>query len=72
MYDLVLLNAMARGSLVMDRNQADIIFSPDTTVPYEVVEEVDETTGLTNRSVRDKVEVPIVTPFDVDVFMTLL
>lgn len=31
-YDLVLMNAIARGNIVTDRNEADIIFSNDTTI----------------------------------------
>ena len=68
-YDLAMLNAKARGNVVSDRNQADIIFSNDTTTPYEVVTEVDEDTGLERRVVKDKTNVPIVTAFDLDYFM---
>jgi hypothetical protein len=69
LYDLVMLNAIARGNVVEDRNQADIIFSNDTTTPYEVITEVDEVTGFVKRTVRDKTEVPIITAFDLDYFM---
>lgn len=68
-FDLVALNAMARGNIVTDRNQADIIFSNDTTVPYEVVTEIDEVTGIGKRVVKDKQDVPIITAFDTDYFM---
>lgn len=68
-YDLVMMNAIARGSIVTDRNEADIIFSNDTTVPYEIVNEFDEVTGTTKPVVKEKPEVPIITAFDADYFM---
>lgn len=68
-YDLAMLNAMARGTVVTDRNEADIIFSNDTTVPFEIIVEKDETTGEEKRVVKDKVDVPIITSFDTDYFM---
>ncbi len=66
LYDLVALNARSRGEIVTDRNEADIIFSNDTTVPYEVITTVDEETGISKREIRDKTEVPIITAYDVD------
>ena len=69
LYDLVTLNAIARGKIVHDRNQADIIFSNDTTVPYEVVSERDETTGIEKPVLREKPDVPIITAFDTDYFV---
>lgn len=68
-YDLVMMNAIARGSIVTNRNEADIIFSNDTTVPYEIVNELDEVTGTTKPVVKEKPEVPIITAFDIDYFM---
>lgn len=68
-YDLALLNAQARGILVNDRNQADIIFSNDSTVPIEVVEIEDEVTKEKKQVRREKTEVPIITAFDTDYFM---
>lgn len=68
-YDLVMTNAIARGSIVTDRNEADIIFSNNTTVPYEIVNEIDEVTGTTKPVVKEKPEVPIITAFDTDYFM---
>lgn len=69
LYDLAMLNAMARGTVVGSRNEADIIFSNDTTVPFEIVIEKDEQTGEEKRVVKDKPEVPIITAFDLDYFM---
>lgn len=68
-YDLVMLNAVARGNVVTDRNNADIIFSNDTTVPYEIVTEIDEITGTEKRAIKEKTDVPIITAFDTDYFM---
>lgn len=69
LYELIYLNAYARGEIVKDRNDADIIFSNDKTVPYEVVTVTDENTGLSRRELRDKTEVPIVTAFDFDYYV---
>lgn len=71
-YDLVAINAMARGKIVADRNEADIIFSNDTTIPYEIITEIDETTGISKRTVKDKTEVPIITAFDTDYFYSMI
>ena len=67
-FDLVAFNAIARGTVVTDRNEADIIFSNDRTIPYEIVETVDEKTGITKREVKDKTNVPIVTAYDLDYY----
>lgn len=69
LYDLAMLNALARGTVVTDRNEADLIFSNDKTVPFEIVVEKDETTGEEKRVVKDKVDVPIISCFDTDYFM---
>lgn len=71
-YDLIMMNAIARGSIVTDRNEADIIFSNDTTAPYEIVNELDEVTGTTKPVVKEKPEVSIITAFDTDYFMSQL
>lgn len=68
-YDLVSLNAQARGIVVADRNQADIIFSNDPTVPIEVIEVIDEKTEEKKQEQREKTEVPIISAFDTDYFM---
>lgn len=71
-YDLIMMNAVARGSIVTDRNEADVIFSNDTTVPYEIVNELDEVTGTTKPVIKEKPEVPIITAFDTDELFALL
>ena len=68
-YDLAMLNADARGIIVTDRNEADIIFSNDTTVPVELVEVEDEVTSEKKFMQREKKEVSIITAYDVDYFM---
>lgn len=69
MYDVVLLNAIARAeSVVYDRNEADIIFSNDTTVPVEIVTEYDELTKTKKQVAREK-DVKIITAFDTDYFV---
>lgn len=68
-YDLVAINAQARGITVDDRDQADIIFSNDLTVPTEVIESIDEATKEKKQEIRKKTEVPIITAFDTDYFM---
>jgi len=68
LYDLILLNAKARGNIVTDRNEADIIFSNDTTKPTETVIEVDNEKGIETPVTKEK-DVKIVTTFDTDFFM---
>lgn len=68
LYDLILLNAKARGNIVTDRNEADIIFSNDTTKPTETVIEVDTEKSIETPVTKEK-DVKIVTTFDTDFFM---
>lgn len=68
LYDLILLNAKARGNIVTDRNEADIIFSNDTTKPTETVIEVDTEKGIETPVTKEK-DVKIFTTFDTDFFM---
>ena len=73
MYDLIQMNAKARGTITEDRNDADIIFDTDTTKPIEkVIVEVQNDKGEiieTRVEERVKEDVNIVTPFDIDIFM---
>lgn len=69
LYSLIGLNAMARGRIVTDRNEADIIFSNDTTPPVEVVEVEDEKTGKKKLVEQVKYDVQIITAYDTDYFM---
>lgn len=68
-YDLAMLNTLARGTVVKDRNEADIIFSNDKTVPYEIVVKRDPNTGGEERVIKDKTNIPIITSFDIDYFV---
>lgn len=68
-YDLIMLNAKARGKITSDRSEADIIFSNDTRVPVEVVEIEDEATKEKKLIQRERKDVQIVTAFNVDYFM---
>ena len=54
--------------LVYDRNEADSIFSNDTTVPVEIVTEYDELTKTKKQVAREK-DVKIITAFDTDYFV---
>lgn len=77
MIELALSNAIARGDLTVNRNEADVIFDLDTTKPVikeEVVVEVRDTEGNvieTRKETREKVrdDVRIITPFDTDIWM---
>lgn len=65
LYDLVYLNAIARGCVVDDRNMADIIFSNDITKPVEPIFD-DVNKHIIEYKEKDT---PIVTAFDTDYFM---
>lgn len=69
LYDLVMFNAIARGNIVEDRNNADIIFSNDTTAPYKIVNVKDDITGQDLLTMETRKDVPIITAFDTDYFM---
>lgn len=66
LYDLVMLNAMARGRVITDRNEADLIFSNDTAAPFEVVIKKNNAATGERRIVKEKEYIPIVTAFDLD------
>lgn len=69
LYSLIAFNAMARGMMVDNRNNADIIFSNDTTPPVEIVEVEDEKTGKVKLVERVKSDVQIITAYDTDYIM---
>lgn len=66
LYSLIALNVTARGILVDNRNDADIIFSNDTTPPVEIVEVEDEKTSKVKLIERVKSDVQIITAYDID------
>ena len=65
MYDAVMLNAKARGCIVDSRDDADIIFSNDTTKPVDRV--VNEDGDVISETERD---IPIITAYDLDYYMS--
>ena len=67
LYDLIMLNVNARGSLATDRNDADIIFDNDLTKPKEIRTEIQENGG--ELQIVQSKDVPIITAFDIDYFM---
>jgi len=66
LFDLVYFNAIARGCLVYNREDADIIFSNDTTKPIEPVYDTETGKQIVGYQERD---VSIITAFDTDYFM---
>lgn len=68
LYDLIGLNVIARGEIVSDRNDADIIFSNDTTPPMEEIHTINQF-GEEVTTQRQKEFYQIVTAFDLDYFM---
>ena len=76
MYDLVKLHTIARGELVNNRNEADIIFSNDTTKPVEklYIEIRNERGEIVEERTEERVkeEVKIITAFDVDYWQSLV
>lgn len=72
-YDLIMMNVKARGTICDNRNEADVIFDTDATKPTYVVNvEVQNEAGEVievRTEERVKENVKIVTPYDVDVFM---
>lgn len=65
LFDLILMNAAARGCLVDDRNEADIIFDTDETKPVEKIVTGRGEDGEEIFEIKEK-DVTVVTPFDVD------
>jgi hypothetical protein len=58
MYDLITLNAKARGHITEDRSLADTIFEPEEeTEHFEEVKPLDE-------------KIKVYSPYDVDYFMS--
>lgn len=72
LFSLCRLNAFSRGVPVAKREEADVIFSLDTTVPMERVTEFDEKNNVFIEVEKPKQNVTIVTPFDIDYIMSNL
>lgn len=77
MYDLAALNALARGTIVSDRNDADVIFDTDLTKPVEIITkhievqnekgEVIDTRTETEEKIKD---CRIISPWDTDIWQS--
>ncbi len=67
LYDLITLNALARGEIVNKREDANIIFSNDTTKPMERIIENEDSDNP--KIIWREKDVTIVTAFDLDYFM---
>ena len=74
LYDLVLLNAHARGKIVSSREEADIIFSNDTTKPVIKIPVYSNSCDHRDeyfliRYDEEELNVNIITAFDTDYYM---
>ena len=74
LYDVVYINAITRGQIVSNRNEADIIFDTSTEKPveliYRVIKDNDGEVIDYEQFERVKEEVKIITPYDIDFFMS--
>lgn len=68
LYDLIMFNTLARGKIVDDRNNADIIFSNDTSKPVEPIYEL-HGSKMKKFIYKERQDVPIYTMFDLDYYM---
>lgn len=76
MYSLAILNAGAYGTIVTDRNEADVIFDLDETKPIVTIEKYIEVQDVEGNVIDSRVETEskekdcrIITPFMLDVWM---
>lgn len=77
MYDLAVINALSRGSIVEDRNDADTIFDMNTEKPKITVEKYIEVQNEKGEVIDTRVETEekekdcrIITAYDVDIWMS--
>ena len=66
--DLIRLHVQARGEIVDQRDEADIIFDTNTAVPEMLVQKAKED-GTVELEILERKDVPIITPFDLDYYM---
>lgn len=71
LYELCILNGLARGILTNNRNEADIIFDTNTEKPIVELTKFDEATGEI-KTVQEESNSKIITPYDVDYIMSNL
>lgn len=77
MYDLAVINALSRGSIVEDRNDADTIFDMNTEKPKITVEKYIEVQNENGEVIDTRIETEekekdcrIITAYDVDIWMS--
>lgn len=77
MFDLAMMNAMSRGSIVTDRNNADVIFDIDVTKPVQIITKTIEVSNKDGEVVEQETETEevvkdcrIITPYDLDVWFS--
>jgi hypothetical protein len=58
MYEVIALNSISRGMLTQSKNTADIIFDIDANTEE-------------NRAYKEK-GIPVITPYDIDVFYEMI
>lgn len=77
MYDLAVINAISRGTIVNDRNEADTIFDINTEKPKVITEKYIEVQNEKGEVIDTRIEseekekdCKIITPYDIDVWMS--
>ena len=77
MYDLAVMNALSRGTIVEDRNDADTIFDMNTEKPKITVEKYIEVQNENGEVIDTRVETEekekdcrIITAYDTDIWMS--
>lgn len=66
MYELITFNALARGSIVKTKEEADVIFSA-TEETFEKVEQKVKKTDYNTFEIEEvKTEIPVITQYDID------
>lgn len=75
MFDLGVLNSLARGEIVHSRNEADVIISNDTTKPIEIITKTIEVQNEKGEVIETRIEtedrekdVRFITTWDTDVW----
>ena len=77
MYGLAMLNALSRGTIVEDRNEADTIFDMNTEKPKIITEKYIEVQNEKGEVIDTRVETEekekdcrIISPYDLDIWMS--
>lgn len=76
MFDLAILNAVARGTLTLNRNDADVIFDTDLTKPVEIITKHIEVQNEKGEVIDTRIETEekikdcrIISPWDIDIWV---